>query len=75
MESLKEAARRAVLHLPATLVMAALNNVLLICLILDVYYVMAVLPLYVVFGFGGTAFLNTKVIRKCAVRTFDAGRD
>ena len=51
------------------------NPAELICRILAVYYVMAVLPLYVVFGFGGTAFLNTKVIRKCAVRTSDAGRD
>ena len=71
---LKEAVRRAILHLPATLVMAALNNILLLCLILDVYYVMAVLPLYVVFGFGGTAFLNTKVIRKLTFRTPDLGR-
>lgn len=63
MDSLKEAALRAVLHLPATLVMALLNNLLLICLILDVYYVMAAAPLYVVFGFGLTAFLNTKIVR------------
>ncbi|MFG6332834.1 MAG: YesL family protein [Lachnospiraceae bacterium] len=64
MDSLKEAALRAVLHLPATLVMALLNNLLLICLILDVYYVMAAAPLYVVFGFGLTAFLNTKIVRR-----------
>jgi len=64
MDSLKEAALLAVLHLPATLVMAVLNNILLICLILDVYYVMAAAPLYVVFGFGLTAFLNTKIVRK-----------
>ena len=62
-ECLKEAARRAVLRLPATLVMAVLNNLLLICLILDVYYVMAAAPLYVIFGFGLTAFLNTKIAR------------
>ena len=62
-ESLKAAALRAVLHLPATLMMAALNNILLICLILDIYYVMAAAPLYAVFGFGLTAFLNTKIVR------------
>lgn len=62
-DSLKAAALRAVLHLPATLMMAALNNILLICLILDVYYVMAAAPLYAIFGFGLTAFLNTKIVR------------
>ena len=74
MQSVKEAARRAILHLPATLVMMALNNVLLICLILDVYYVMAALPCYLVFGFGLTGFLNTKVMRRCVNRTPGAGR-
>ena len=64
MDSLKEAVLLAVLYLPATLVMAVLNNILLICLILDVYYVMAAAPLYVSFGFGLTAFLSTKIVRK-----------
>lgn len=63
MESLKEAALRAVLHLPATLMMALLNNILLISLIADVYYVMAAAPLYAVFGFGLTAFLNVKIAK------------
>lgn len=61
-ESLKEAALRAVLHLPATLMMAILNNILLICLILDVYYVMAAAPLYLVFGFALTGFVNMKIV-------------
>lgn len=65
MESLKESAGRAVLHLPATLVMAALNNLLLVCLALDLYYVMAAAPLYLVFGFALTGFVNTKLIRSC----------
>lgn len=67
-DSLKEAARRAVLHLPVTLVMALLNNLLLICLILDVYYVMAAVPLYFVFGFALTGFVNTKLMRSCTER-------
>lgn len=66
-ESLKEAALRAVLHLPVTLMMAILNNILLICLILDVYYVMAAVPLYLVFGFALTGFINVKIM-KCRIR-------
>lgn len=65
MEALKGAFRMGVLHLPGTLLMVVFNNVLLICLVMDVYYLMAVLPLYLVFGVGMTGYLNVKIIKRC----------
>ena len=62
-EALKEAFRMGVLRLPATLLMILLNNILLICLAVDLYYVMAVAPLYLVFGFAGVAYVNTRIMK------------
>ena len=45
-------------------VLPSISTLRTLCLILDVYYVMAAAPLYAVFGFGLTAFLNTKIVRK-----------
>ena len=63
-ECLKKAARRAVLHFPLTLIMVVFNNILIICLAVDIFYVMAAAPMYLVFGVGLTAYVNTKVIKK-----------
>ncbi len=56
--------RMAVLHLPATLVMVVLNNILLICLWMGVFYLAAVIPIYLVAGFGLTGYVNTWFFKK-----------
>ena len=58
------AMRMAVLHLPATLVMVVLNNILLICLWMGVFYLAAVIPIYLVAGFGLTGYVNTWFFKK-----------
>lgn len=58
------AMRMAVLHLPATLVMVVLNNILLICLWMGVFYLVAVIPIYLVAGFGLTGYVNTWFFKK-----------
>ncbi len=59
----------AVRNFPYTLLMAAVNNIPAICFVLGGGWLAAVLPLYVVFGFGLTAFVNTFFLRRCAGRS------
>ncbi len=63
-EAVKEAFRMGVLRLPATLLMIVLNNILLVCLVLDLYYVLVLAPFYLAFGFGATAYVNVKIMKK-----------
>ena len=45
--------------------MIILNSVPAICFVLGGNLLAAVLPLYLVFGFGLTAFVNTFFLRRC----------
>ncbi len=58
------AMRMAVLHLPATLIMVVFNNILLICLWMGVFYLAAVIPIYLVAGFGLTGYVNSWFFKK-----------
>lgn len=55
----------AVRNFPYTLAMAVLNVVPLACFLLGGRILAAVVPLYVIFGFGLTAFVNTFFLRRC----------
>lgn len=58
------AMRMSILHLPATLIMVVLNNLLLICLWMGVFYLAAAIPIYLVAGFGLTGYANCWFLKK-----------
>ena len=62
-KAVKTAFKMGILRLPATLVMVVLNNILIICLMMDVYYVMLMAPFYLAVGFGMVAYVNHRLIR------------
>lgn len=55
----------SVRYFPYTLIMIILNSAPAVCFVLGGKLLAAVLPLYLVFGFGLTAFLNTFFLRRC----------
>lgn len=63
-EGVAAAMRMAILHLPATLIMVVFNNILLICLWMGVFYLAAVVPIYLVVGFGLTGYVNGWFLKK-----------
>lgn len=63
-EGVAAAMRMAILHLPATFVMIVLNNILWICLWMGVFYLAAVLPIYLIVGFGLTGYINGWFFKK-----------
>ncbi len=64
-EMVKRSLFLAVRNFPYTLLMIILNSVPAICFVLGGNLLAAVLPLYLVFGFGLTAFVNTFFLRRC----------
>lgn len=51
-------------YLPATILMVLLNNILLICILLGVYYVSLAIPIYLFAGFGLTGYVNSYFLKK-----------
>ncbi len=64
-EALAESLYMAVRNLPYTLVMAALNSIPAVCMMLGTYFIGVVTPIYIVAGFGVTAYLNVMLLVKC----------
>ncbi len=66
---LKEALPRslylAVRNLPYTAVMALLNSIPIVCIFLGTYFIGVVTPIYLLAGFGITAYFNTMLLEKC----------
>lgn len=55
----------AIRNLPWTLLMVVLNSIPAICMILGDVYVGMVVPVYMIVGFGATAYLNTMLLDRC----------
>ena len=51
-------------YLPATILMVLLNNILLICILLGIYYVSLAIPIYLFAGFGLTGYVNSYFLKK-----------
>lgn len=58
----------AVRSLPCTVVMVLLNLVPVICFLASDYIMALVAPPYLVAGFGVTAFINAKLMKRCGER-------
>lgn len=56
----------AVRNLPYTLVMVVLNSIPAVCMILGDFYVGMIVPIYVIVGFGATAYLNRLLLDRCS---------
>ncbi len=56
----------AVRNLPYTLVMVVLNSIPAVCMILGDFYVGMTVPVYVIVGFGATAYLNRLLLDRCS---------
>lgn len=63
-ELTEKALKLSVLHFPATLLIMLFNNIPLLCLLFGLRCVLLAAPLYLVFGFGLTAYVNTAVMRR-----------
>ncbi len=55
----------AVRNLPYTVMMAVLNSIPFVCIWLGAYFIGVVTPVYILAGFGITAYLNTMLLGKC----------
>lgn len=67
--SLKEMISRslylAIRNLPFTLLMVVLNSIPAICMILGDFYVGMIVPIYIIAGFGATAYVNSLLLDRC----------
>lgn len=57
----------AVRNLPYTVLMVILNSIPAICMVLGDYFVGLIVPIYMVAGFGATAYLNTIFLNRCRI--------
>lgn len=64
-EIIKQSLYLAVRNFQYTVLMVVVNSVPVVCFILGGSLLAAVIPLYLTFGFGFTAFVNTFFLRKC----------
>lgn len=55
----------AVVNFPRTLLMGLLNLIPAVCILLGEYFIGIMTPIYVVIGFGLTAYLNTLLLKQC----------
>lgn len=64
----------AVRNLPYTIGMAVLNSIPFVCLMLGNWYIGSATPVYIVAGFGITAYINTMLMERCRdVKMFQNG--
>ena len=55
----------AVRNLPYTIAMAVLSSIPFVCILLGDYFIGVVTPIYILAGFGITAYINTMLLGKC----------
>lgn len=55
----------AVRNLPYTIAMSVLSSIPFVCILLGDYFIGVVTPIYILAGFGITAYLNTMLLGKC----------
>lgn len=55
----------AIRNLPFTLLMVVLNSIPAICMILGDFYVGMIVPIYMIAGFGATAYVNSLLLDRC----------
>lgn len=65
MEMSKESMLLAVRNFPYTIIMALLNMIPLLSFILGGRILISAIPIYLLFGFGLTAYINTGFLRRC----------
>lgn len=61
----KESMLLSVRNFPYTVIMAVINMIPLACFVLGAGVLISATPLYLIFGFGLTAFVNTGFLRRC----------
>lgn len=64
-EMVRESMLLAVRNFPYTIIMVLFNIIPFLCFILGGQVLISVIPLYLLFGFGLTAFINTYFLRRC----------
>ncbi len=64
-EMSKESMLLAVRNFPYTIIMALLNMIPLLSFILGGRILISAIPIYLLFGFGLTAYINTGFLRRC----------
>jgi len=55
----------AVRNLPCTMAMVVLNSIPFVCLVLGMSYIGRITPIYMIAGFGITAYINTMLLERC----------